>query len=220
MTLISKAKKIYRKFRDPVYRLFRLRDIQFINNYIEPNTSVFAMNCFGGKIYQDLHRQYTSPTAGLFFTATDFNKILANIEVLKNGIEFLPNVKPYEYECYRGGYPLGQLKGTDIKIHFLHYNNTEDALKKWNSRVARFNFNNFIAIGFEQNKCTEQTIKEFSQLPIKRKFFFTTQKYNYPGVIFTPEYSKRKTEPDAVKYANVFYRHLVNYIKSQEIINS
>ncbi len=48
------------------------------------------MNCFGGKIYQDLHRRYTSPTAGLFFTAEDFNKVLRDISVIRNPLIFTP----------------------------------------------------------------------------------------------------------------------------------
>lgn len=107
MTILSKAKQLYRKFRDPIYRLFRIKEIRFIRDYLGPDASVFAMNCFGGKIYQDLHRQYSSPTAGLFFTAADFNAIAQNINILKNGIEFIDDAIPYQYDCFRGDTLLG-----------------------------------------------------------------------------------------------------------------
>lgn len=88
--IIKTSKKLYRDVRDPIYRLFRLKEIDFLNQYIDKETSIFSMNCFGGKIYQDLHRKYTSPTAGLFFTAEDFNKILRDINVIRNTLIFTP----------------------------------------------------------------------------------------------------------------------------------
>ncbi len=211
---IKRAKKLYRDVRDPIYRLFRLNEIAFLNQYIDKETSIFSMNCFGGKIYQDLHRRYTSPTAGLFFTAEDFNKVLRDISVIRNPLIFTP---PSKKRCSATPYPVAVISGTDIHIHFLHYKSDEEARRKWENRVKRFNFDKYIVIGFYQNGCSEDIIRDFSNLPQKDKFYFSTIKLELPGIIYTPEYEGRKSHPDAVKYANVFYKHLVKYIKTNKL---
>lgn len=205
-------KQKYRFVRDPIYRLFRLKEINFLKTFIDEDMSIFSMNCFGGRIYQDLHRKYTSPTVGLFFSASDFNKILKDITIIKNELTF---ITPPQQPIASCSYPIAVIKGTDIKIHFLHYKNEKEAKEKWERRVSRFNFENFIAIGVYQNGCTEDILREFSAIPISKKFFFSTKKMDIPGVLYTPEYDGLESHPDIVKYANVFYRHLVRYIKQQ-----
>jgi len=88
MNLYRFIKRAIRQKRDKVYNLFRLKEINYLAETLPKNLSIFSMNCFGGKIYQDPGHEYTSPTAGLFFTAADFNRIVANISVLKRNVIF------------------------------------------------------------------------------------------------------------------------------------
>ena len=161
-------KKILRLIRNKLQYIRRYKDLKIIKSYLlKNNLSIFSMNCFGGHIYQDLNWVYMSPTAGLFFYAEDFIRICENISIIQNKIIFINQSKHINGSVK---YPIGQFKGTNIEIHFLHYHNNEEALSKWNRRVSRFNFKNYIIIGFWQNECNEEILKNFINLSFSNIF--------------------------------------------------
>lgn len=58
-----------KKIKD--WYLFRKRRPYLLElcKYIDNSTSIISSNCFAGRIMQDLHMQYNSPTLGLYFWA-------------------------------------------------------------------------------------------------------------------------------------------------------
>lgn len=218
MAVKNYIKKKARYLVNQLQYVFRYQDLMYLKSQFYPNTSIFSMNCFAGHIYQDLHWTYTSPTAGLFFYAEDFCRLVEDIEILKRPILFKPlskwnsaNEKMPNREHW---YPIGYFEGTDIEIHFLHYHTEKEALDKWNRRISRFNFDDFIAIGFQQNECTKDLIERFSKAPIKKKVFFTNIYMNSEGVICIDEFKDKKDSPDPYKYVNVYYKYLAKYLKA------
>ena len=179
------------------------------------------MNCFGGHIYQDMKIPYESPTAGIFFFADDFCSILENMDILKRGVIFLEKSKwkrvNERMSTREHPYPIGCFEGTDIEIHFLHYHTEKEALEKWQRRMQRFNFDHFLAIGFQQNECTKETIEKFEKIDIPNKVFFTNWDMKLPHTIYTPEFKNRKSSPDPYKYVNTYYRYLVDYLKKNPL---
>ena len=193
------------------------------NNYppTAPHCSVFSMNCFGGHIYQDMNIPYESPTAGLFFFADDFCSILEDMDILKRGVVFLDKSKWKKVNERMASrehpYPIGCFEGTDIEIHFLHYHTKEEAIVKWQRRLERFNFNNFIAIGFQQNECSKETIERFERLDIKNKMFFTNWDLKLDHAVYISEFKDKLSSPDPYKYVNIYYRYMVEYLKNNPI---
>lgn len=222
---MNKNKIILRRLRDKWNYLFRKKEIKFLRDKIASPTrqhvSVLSMNCFAGHLYQDFKIPYESPTAGLFFFADDFCAILEDIEILKRDIVFVPKSKwklandkmPFRAHPY----PIGQFKGTGIEIHFLHYYTEEEALDKWRRRMARFNFNHYLAIGFQQNECTRETIYRFEGIDIPNKVFFTNWNMPLKHAVSIPEFKDKDSSPDPYKYTNTYYRYLVEYLKKNPL---
>ena len=210
----TKARRIVNKLEF----VGRYKDLLFLKSQFYPNTSILSMNCFGGHIYQDIHWTYTSPTAGLFFYAEDFCSLVEDVNILKRPVLFKPQSKwksandkmPYREHWY----PIGYFEDTDIEIHFLHFHSENEALEKWNRRVSRFNYDDFIAIGFQQNECTKEIIERFSKAPVKKKVFFSNVDVKAEGVIYIDKFKDKKDSPDPYKYVNTYYKYLVSYLKN------
>lgn len=226
MKTLYTIKKIARKWRDKLLYIYRQEDILFLKEKLVPESgqhcSVLSMNCFGGHIYQDFNMPYESPTAGLFFFADDFCSILENISILKRDIVFLSKSKWQlandKMPTREHLYPIGCFEGTDIEIHFLHYYTEKEARDKWVRRMERFNFENFIAIGFQQNECTRQTIERFERINVVNKVFFTNWNIKLNHVVYIQEFKDKASSPDPYKYANTYYKYLVDYIKMNPLM--
>lgn len=138
------------------------------------NFTIISKNCWGGRVYQRYGLQYTSPTVGLFFFADEYIKFLSNIKYyLSLELKFIPKSQSRYYEYYIEKdkyYPIGVLD--DIEIVFLHYKSEVEAREKWNRRKARINWDNLIVKFNDQNRATEENIREFDKLPFKNKLCF------------------------------------------------
>ncbi len=205
-TLIKAAKAVRKLYIDTRCRKYLKR----LAVQIPEDASVFAMNCFGGHFSQMLHREYTTPTAGLFFYASDFNRIIEDINVIKRPIHFIEKSKYGLRDSSQ--YPIGVFEGTDIEIHFLHYPSPEVALEKWNRRLARFNFNKWIAVGFCQNLYNDKTIADFAALKYPHRVLFTNKTSYPPHVIGCREFSGLHDSPSAYLKGFVYYRYLTAYL--------
>ena len=179
------------------------------------------MNCFGGHLYQDFKIPYESPTAGLFFFSEDFCALLEDMSVLKRDIMFLQKSKwaiaNEKMPKREHPYPIGCFDGTDIEIHFLHYHTEKDAIDRWKRRMERFNYDRFIAVGFQQNECTKEIIERFEKIDIPNKVFFTNWETKMDHTIYMEEFKDKEYSPDPYKYVNHYYRRLVEYLKDNPI---
>lgn len=221
--LIVFLKEFARHVINKLQYVFRYNDLKWLKKQFYPKASILSMNCFAGHIYQDLHWAYTSPTAGLFFYAEDFCNLVEDITILKRPVLFRDRSKwksaNDEMPHREHWYPIGYFEGTDIEIHFLHYRTEKEALEKWNRRVCRFNFNNFIAIGFQQNECTPEIVKRFVKSPVKNKVFFSNIDIQEKGVIYIDKFKEKESSPDPYKYVNDYYKYLVEYLKNNPIVS-
>lgn len=129
--------------------------------------SVISSNCSGTFIYNDLNLLYTSPTVNLSIGMNDFVRMVKNLEwYMTQKLAEIKNKKEY---------PVGMLG--DIEIHFIHYHTFEEAVRKWEKRKKRINWNNLFIIGTDKDGCTYETMENFEQLPYKNKVIFTHVKY-------------------------------------------
>lgn len=155
---------------------------------LDTNFTIISNNCWGGLIYQSYGIEYKTPTIGLFFMADDYIKFIYNIrEYTSEKLEFIEPEETKYRDYFKehskfGLYPIGKLK--DIEIHFLHYKSKEEALEKWNRRVQKINWDRLLFKFNDQNLCTKDHIKKFSDLPEKNKICFISNWYFEKDFIF------------------------------------
>lgn len=162
---------------DPKLAFIRSR---LINN---KDFSIICNNCWGGYVYRRYGMSYLTPTVGLYFWADDFVKFCKNLryylqECTLVFISYRDSVHRDYYE--RAGCqdrPIARLG--DVEICFLHYENEEEARRKWETRAKCVNYNNLIFKFSEMNECSEEDIEEFDSLRADKKILFVSEKYNH-----------------------------------------
>ncbi|QLB21471.1 hypothetical protein A6B43_08020 [Vespertiliibacter pulmonis] len=134
---------------------------------INKEMTIISSNCTGGFLLHDLKMQFNSPFVNLYLTPDNFIRYLQNIEFYqRQPLTFIPTDKPY---------PVGQL--ADIKIHFMHYKNEQEARQKWQIRTKRMQLDNLFIIMTDRDNCTQEHLTQFDQLPFKHKIVFTHKPY-------------------------------------------
>ncbi|WP_057195117.1 DUF1919 domain-containing protein [Limosilactobacillus fermentum] len=141
--------------------------------------TIISNNCWGGETYEAYGLIKQSPTIGLFFMASDYIKFISRIkEYLSKELIFIDPKESVFFDQLKddksyGTYPVAKLG--DIEIFFMHYDSPESALKKWNRRVKRIDWNHVLYKFNDQNGCTEKDIDDFISLPYKSKICFTVK---------------------------------------------
>lgn len=209
--LISLFKEIKRwyllQMRKPYYSTLR--------SIFRENTSIICNNCFGGRISQDLGYPYNSPTVGLYFFYPDYIRFLSNLsQYLQSPLYFRKESKYVQGRENMNNaphhYPIGYLEynGEEVEIEFLHYHSETEAREKWERRVKRVDINNLIILGSENDCCTEEDIRQFLQLPYKRKYFFSNHPYKFLSKNFVYVKEMRKANRVNIwEKAHVLYRY-------------
>lgn len=161
-------KKILRRIRCLLrYQLIIKKNKKLLFNQ---TPCIISSNCNGGIIYHDLELKFLSPTINLFFYPKDYLKFVMNLEYYLSQ-KLCPFTKPELFV-----YPIGMLD--DIEVHFMHYKTFEEAVKYWEKRIKRVNFENLFFVMTDRDGCTYEQIKTFDELPYKNKVIFTHKKYH------------------------------------------
>jgi len=214
-------KSIYTFLRNQYYAYKRRPYLKELAILIDNDTSIISSNCFAGRIMQDKKMQYNTPTLGLYFMYPDYIEFLQHLEYyLKEAkIEFVDKSKyplgNERHKQWKHWYPIGLLDGK-VEIHFLHYFTEEEAATKWYRRAGRVNFDKLLVIGMDQNRCTEADIKAFDHLPFKQKLFFSSKDVKGQSIIYLREFADKGQVGDPYRKADVFYKHLINYLSGQD----
>lgn len=209
------------KVVDAVCYLKRRRYIPTIEDLIDDDTSIISSNCFAGRIMQDKRMKYNTPTLGLYFMYPDYIEFLQHLKhyLTESKIEFVEHSKyalgDERRAKWKHWYPIGLLDGK-VEIHFLHYFTEEEAATKWYRRAGRVNFDKLLVIGMDQNRCTEADIKAFDHLPFKQKLFFSSKDVKGQSIIYLREFADKGQVGDPYRKADVFYKHLINYLSGQD----
>lgn len=177
--------------------------------------TIISNNCWGGFIYQSYNLKYNTPTIGLFFMADDYINFVSDIKKwIYKPIEFINFTESKYYNYFKdwnkfGKYPIGRFENSDIEIHFLHYSSQDKVLEDWTRRVSRINWNKVLYKFNDQNLCSSEHIKKFSELPYKNKICFTSKKYKLADTIYiksSNKYAEIKTSYEPFgnsKYKNI-----------------
>jgi uncharacterized protein (DUF1919 family) len=150
--------------------------------------SIISNNCWGGAIYQSLHRPYLTPFVGTFFMASCYLNLLENLkELLAHPPRPANESRHAAIRATRGragpAHPIGIL-GDDVEIQFLHYATWEEALAKWTRRTARIRWDRLFVKFGDQNESGSEHVQRFLALPFERKICLTNRKEEGgPGVV-------------------------------------
>ena len=151
-----------------------------------PAFTIIASNCWGTAVYQDLGLAYTTPFVGLMIYAPDYLRLLSNLRgYMAAPLEFINHSKYDGMSRARAAgraYPIGLLGG-EVEIHFQHYASTNEAMEKWDRRLARVHWDNLFYSFTDKDLCTKEMLSTFDQLPYSHKVCFTAR--NYPDLTST-----------------------------------
>jgi uncharacterized protein (DUF1919 family) len=134
-------------------------------------------------VYKELGLRYCSPTIWCWFYTDDFLLFANNLkDFIKNG-KFSENKKLSK----ENGYPVANLqcKAGEIVVYFNHYPTCAEAIKKWQERSKRVNWDNIYIIlcnSAKKEEVTSKTLKMWQQVEYP-KIWITNDK-TIPNSIF------------------------------------
>ncbi len=178
---------IQRKVREQTNPLFVKSRRQRLNRC---DFSIISNNCWGGSVYRYFGLPYQSPTAGLYFFASDYVRFSANLRhYLASPLEFIDAHESLHWDVLKNrgevDKPIALID--DIEIVFLHYSTAKEAAEKWYRRVDRLNWNNLFIKFSQMNSCTEEDLRKFDEISFPNKLCFTaTRRPDLECAVFHP----------------------------------
>lgn len=155
-----------------ILEIRRTLSIEISRRLIPTEFSIISDDCWGGQLYRQLNIRYLTPTVGLFVMPDDYIDYIESFDAIhKEDLIFIESDKDY---------PVATLSG--IEIHFMHYNNEEEARSKYWNRFKRMHGNKqFIKIDFGKPGYTKAHIQKWNSLRIANSLAF------YPATIELPK---------------------------------
>lgn len=182
------AEKYFRKQKLFKYRA-KLKNKDF---------SIISSDCVGGLVYHDLGMKFLSPTINLAIPAHDFIKFCENLDYY---ISLTPVEANYKQRMNDESYPI--LKIDDIYIHCIHYNNSDDAIKKWEERKTRINWNNILMIFSAKDGFDNSILERIDKLSYP-KVLYSNKQYLYEWCCYMKDSKKLKDVGDLTRYTSIF----------------
>lgn len=173
--------------------------------------TIVSSNCLGARIYQELGLQYNTPFVGLSIYAPDYIKLLTNFEFyIMSDLSFIDKSKYSSVNASREHgkhYPIGLLNG-EIEVHFIHYRDEEEALKKWKRRVQRMNMKNLFFMFTDQDFCNETLLEQFDHTHFEHKVCFTARELpEIKSSIWVNEYQGQPSVGEMYTNFHILQRH-------------
>lgn len=137
--------------------------------------SILCSNCIGGIIYHRLGLQFNSPTVNLWIRQYDFIKLIMNpTEYLNKELVFVDSEYPH---------PVAMLG--DIRIHFNHSRDEEEARNDWERRKKRIEWDNLYIIMYDRDNLSREQILSLKQVKCKRLIVLSERNiYSYIDYVY------------------------------------
>ncbi len=158
--------------------------------------TLISQNCIGGVLYKDVQQPYRTPTAGLYFTSSDFIRFVLDLD------RYLAMDLQMRWE---EEYPIGTLG--DVQIHFLHYSTCREAKEKWLRRSARILRDRIVVICTDRDGFSDTDFQSFQTIPYPKVLITGNKAYRYhPDALYLPEYWGTPVGEDVIT-TRKFYRN-------------
>jgi uncharacterized protein (DUF1919 family) len=187
-------------------------DMQMRRKVIRKDFTIISSNCWGTKVYKDMHVPYHSPFVNCFLHAPCYLQVLKNLnDYLISGLTFKKESKyPITNELRKKSgnyYPIGELKNT-VEIHFIYAKSEKEAETTWYRRRDRVNRENLFISFTDRDLCTLSILEEFDNLPYPQKVVFTAK--NYPQIkssVWIKECQEEPFVPDLFTHAYLYKKY-------------
>jgi uncharacterized protein (DUF1919 family) len=188
----------------------RIKYDNIVNN--KENYCIITNNCYGFQYYKKKNIRYNTPFIGLFLFSPCYIKLLENFEYYMNLIPIKKDDSIYgEFN-----YPICKLD--DIEIHFLHYNNHEIAIQKWEERKKRMlNIEDCVIKLCDRDLFNQNISERFINLKYKHKKLFVTKNTNFfeqtinCSVTILPDNYNECPNGDVLEILYPFYNTFISY---------
>ena len=173
------------------------------------SATVFSSNCIGGCISNDLGLQFGSPFVNLWVESPDF------VRLLESPKEYLEK-EPVFLEQEEYSFPVAMLG--DVKLFFAHYHSNEEALRIWQRRRGRIDWDNVFVLMTDRDGCDEELLRRFDALPYKNKAVFThVPRPDIASAVYIPGFEKEDQVGNCVDFVNRWsgkrYYDYFDYVK-------
>jgi uncharacterized protein (DUF1919 family) len=183
--------------------------------------SIVCSNCWGAEAYRHLEVPYQTPFVGLFIEAPCYMRILRDLPgYLAAQLEFIersryPHINELRDSGKRARYPIGLLHG-DAEVHFLHFDDPEEAAAKWTRRAERINWDNLLVSLLEYGPRDTAALAEFDALSqYHRKLVLTPERR--PGISSAWQVRASFSNAASVYYQTLAQFDVVDWLNSGRI---
>ena len=174
----------------PGFTLEKYRQLQ------QSRLSIISRGCFGGMISNMLALPFRSPFVNLWLPAKDFNRLLRNPRAyMEEDLVF----KSKEYKAY-AGFEIATYTCEDVSIVMEHYKDFDEAVRKWNERKKRINWDNLLIVNILEDP---ELLREFDAMPYDKKVCFVPFKSDLPSAFYI--------DPNKRTRENTWIWHIVHY---------
>ena len=125
-----------------------------------------------------MRHPFLSPFVNMYVKDMDYIRLLGHLkEYMREDIEF------YTTEHDKSDFPVFLLG--DVKLYMNHYTDKDEAIRKWNERKARLNWDNLFVMMFTES---HRYSYQFDEMPYEKK------------ICFVPFYSEKKSLVPVIPY--------------------
>ena len=141
--------------------------------------AIISNNCWGEQLYKYIKQEFYSPFIGLYINIPCYIDLLSDFDnLMQYPIKFIKNSK---YPIQKTDYPIGTLDNR-VEIHFMHYENQDNANEKWMRRRDRMfdviSKDNYFYKICDRDFCQISHILEFHKMIKNNKLSFGIEKIN------------------------------------------
>lgn len=167
--------------------------------------SIISNNCVGSLMYRLLNLKYTSPTINVIIDRKYFMDFCYHLkEYCSVDMHELDKNAKKDYDTAAG--IINGPKGLkDIVVYFPHDKNSKEAIRKWNYRKQRINYNNLFIVFDTHMYLQEDDFINFDKIPYKNKVIFIENDISlcHPNEFKFSWYTKNKYDNNII-FKNVF----------------
>ena len=150
--------------------------------------TVISQNCIGAVFNHDMGQPFQSPTVNSCFPAEDFIKFVNELEhYLKAELKLM----------WGEEYPIGKLD--DVTIHFVHYDNCQQAREAWERRKIRVDMSKLLVLSTDRDGFSEELFEQWKTIPYPKLLFTACRQYaGHEDVLYFPKFEGQGCVPDLI----------------------
>lgn len=189
LTCGSKVLRIKKRIAEKLQSQKNPRKIRKAQRVLtNPDVTIISQNCIGGVFSHDMKLPFLSPTVNLLISANDFVKFV-------NCLKYYLNM---ELEFSWGEeYPIGKLG--DVELHFVGYENCQEAKAAWERRKNRVNMNNLVVLSTDRDGFDDDVYIKWKEIQYPKLLFTSCEKYaEHKDSVYFPQYKEAGCVPDLI----------------------